>query len=122
MRGSAVVSIYLSIISDRMINTDNNKQDDTLFVYLLLSDFALLAEFTCSRALISLLTGMFKTPNNQNIYLFIYLIAKSHPFCSLLNVLYEFFCFGSLVVLDVMSRYLSLFLLYINTKIGKNRC
>ena len=34
----------------------------------------------------------------------------------------QLFCFGSLVVLDVMFRYLSLFLLYINIKIGKNRC
>ena len=32
------------------------------------------------------------------------------------------FFFGSLVVLDVVFRYLSLFLLYINIKIGKNRC
>ena len=32
------------------------------------------------------------------------------------------FWFGSLVVLDVVFRYLSLFLLYINIKIGKNRC
>ena len=32
------------------------------------------------------------------------------------------FCFGSLVILDVVSRYLSLFLLYINIEIGKNRC
>ena len=31
-------------------------------------------------------------------------------------------CFGSLLVLDVVFRYLSLCLLYINTKIGKNRC
>ena len=30
--------------------------------------------------------------------------------------------FGSLVVLDVVFRYLPLCLLYINTKIGKNRC
>ena len=29
---------------------------------------------------------------------------------------------GSLVVLAVVFRYLSLCLLYINTKIGKNRC
>ena len=29
------------------------------------------------------------------------------------------FCFGSLVILDVMCRYLSLFLLYINIEIGK---
>ena len=33
----------------------------------------------------------------------------------------QIFCFGSLVVLDVVFRYLSLFLLYINIKIGKNR-
>ena len=32
------------------------------------------------------------------------------------------FCFGSLVVLDVVFRCLSLFLLYINIKVGKNRC
>ena len=32
------------------------------------------------------------------------------------------FCFGSLVILDVVCRYLSLFLLYINIKIDKNRC
>ena len=32
------------------------------------------------------------------------------------------FCFGSLVVLDVVFRYLSLCYLYINTKIGKNSC
>ena len=32
------------------------------------------------------------------------------------------FWVGSLVVLDVVFRYLSLFLLYINIKIGKNRC
>ena len=31
------------------------------------------------------------------------------------------FCFGSLVILDVMCRYLSLFLSYIKIKIGKNR-
>ena len=29
---------------------------------------------------------------------------------------------GFLVILDVGCRYLSLFLLYINIKIGKNRC
>ena len=29
------------------------------------------------------------------------------------------FCFGSLVILDVVRRYLSLFLLYIHTEIGK---
>ena len=32
------------------------------------------------------------------------------------------FCFGSLVILDVVRRYLSLFLLYINKEIGKNIC
>ena len=40
----------------------------------------------------------------------------------LFAVLWRLFCFGSLVVLDVTFRYLSLFLLYINTKIDKNRC
>ena len=30
--------------------------------------------------------------------------------------------FWFLVILDVVCRYLSLFLSYINTKIGKNRC
>ena len=34
----------------------------------------------------------------------------------------RFFCFGSLVVLDEVFRYLSLCLLYINTKTGRNRC
>ena len=33
-----------------------------------------------------------------------------------------FFCFGSLVVLDVVFLYLLLCLLYINTKISKKRC
>ena len=32
------------------------------------------------------------------------------------------FCFGSLVILDVMCRCLSIFLLHMNIKIGKNRC
>ena len=32
------------------------------------------------------------------------------------------FCFGSLVILDVVCRYLSLFVLYINIKVGKNSC
>ena len=31
------------------------------------------------------------------------------------------FCFVCLVILDVACRYLSLFVLYINTEIGKNR-
>ena len=30
--------------------------------------------------------------------------------------------FGSLVILDVVCRYLSLFVLYINLEIGKDRC
>ena len=34
----------------------------------------------------------------------------------------QLFCFGSLVILVVVCRYLLLFLLYINTEIGKNRC
>ena len=33
-----------------------------------------------------------------------------------------FFCFGSLVILDVAHCYLWLFTLYINIKIGKNSC
>ena len=32
------------------------------------------------------------------------------------------FWFGSLVVLDVVFRYLSLFLLYLNINIDKNKC
>ena len=32
------------------------------------------------------------------------------------------FCFGSLVILDVVGRYLSLFLLYIIIEIGKIYC
>ena len=37
----------------------------------------------------------------------------------LLAVQRRLFCFGFLVDLDVVCRYLSLFLLYINIKIGK---
>ena len=48
--------------------------------------------------------------------------SSSPPVISLLAVLRRVLCFGSLVVLDVVFRYLSLFLLYINIKIGKNRC
>ena len=44
------------------------------------------------------------------------------PVILLLAVQRRPFCFGSLVVLDVVFRYLSLFVLYINIKIGKNRC
>ena len=40
----------------------------------------------------------------------------------LLAIPRQLFCFGSLVILDVKCRYLSLVLLYINTEIGKNRC
>ena len=35
---------------------------------------------------------------------------------------WRLFCFGSFVILDVVCSYLSLFMLYINIKIGKNRC
>ena len=48
--------------------------------------------------------------------------SSSPPVILLLAVPRRLFCFGSLVVLDVVFRYLSLGLLYINTKIGKNRC
>ena len=43
------------------------------------------------------------------------------PVILLLAVPRRLFCFGSLVILDVMYRNLSLFSLYINIKIGKNR-
>ena len=45
-----------------------------------------------------------------------------YPSNLLLAVPRRLFYFGSLVVLDVVFRYLSLFLLYTNMKIGKNRC
>ena len=48
--------------------------------------------------------------------------SSSPPVILLLAVPRQLFCFGSLVVLDVVFRYLSLFLLYINIKIDKNRC
>ena len=45
------------------------------------------------------------------------------PAILLLAVPRRFFCFGSLVILViVVCRYLSLFVLYINIEIGKNRC
>ena len=44
------------------------------------------------------------------------------PVISLLAVPRRFFCFGSLVILDVMCCYLWLFSLYINIKICKNSC
>ena len=43
------------------------------------------------------------------------------PVILLLAVAKRLFCFGSLVVLDVVFRYLSLSLLYINTQIGPGR-
>ena len=45
-----------------------------------------------------------------------------NPVILLLAVPRRIFCFGSLVILDVVCRYLLLFVLYINIKIGKNRC
>ena len=55
------------------------------------------------------------------------LVAGLFLFCYervilLLAVPRRLFCFGSLVVLDMVCRFLSLFLLYINIKIGKNSC
>ena len=41
---------------------------------------------------------------------------------SLLAVPTRLVCFGSLVILDVACAYLWLFSLYINIKIGTNRC
>ena len=43
------------------------------------------------------------------------------PEVLLLVVPGRLFYFGSLVILDVVCRYLSLFLLYINIEIGRNR-
>ena len=45
--------------------------------------------------------------------------SGSPPVILLLAVPRRLICFGSLVVLDVVFRYLSLFLIYINIKIGK---
>ena len=46
--------------------------------------------------------------------------------CEKHHIIVNSFCdssvFGSLVILDVVCRYLSLFVLYINIEIGKNRC
>ena len=53
---------------------------------------------------------------------FLLKLIEAPPVILLLAVPKRLFCFGSLVVLDVVFRYLSLFLLYINIKIGKNRC
>ena len=41
------------------------------------------------------------------------------PAILLLAVPRRLFCFGSLVILDVVCRYLSLFVLYMNIEIGK---
>ena len=49
-------------------------------------------------------------------------LVQAPPVILLLAVPRRLLCFGSLVVLDVVFRYLSLCLLYINTKIGKKRC
>ena len=48
--------------------------------------------------------------------------SSSPPVILLLAVPRRLFCFGSFVVLVVVFRYLSLCLLYINTKIGTNKC
>ena len=48
--------------------------------------------------------------------------SRSPPVILLLAVPRRLFCFGSLMVLDVVFRYLSLLLLYINIKIGKIGC
>ena len=48
--------------------------------------------------------------------------SKSPSVILLLAVPRRLSCFGSLVILDVVGCYLSLFLLYINNKLGKNRC
>ena len=47
--------------------------------------------------------------------------SSSSPLVLLLAVPRRLFCFGSLVILDVVCRYLSLFLLLININIGKHR-
>ena len=46
-------------------------------------------------------------------------LVKAPPVILLLAFPRRLFCFGSLVVLDVVFRCLSLFSLYINIKIGK---
>ena len=64
-------------------------------------------------------------PTVGQIYIFTGIVGRpqtssSPPEILLLAVARRFFCFGSLVILDLVCRYLSLFLLYINIKIGKN--
>ena len=51
-------------------------------------------------------------------------INETYDSVDLIRVPRRLFCFVSLVVLDLVFRYLSLCLLYmyINIKIGKNRC
>ena len=48
-------------------------------------------------------------------------LVDCKPVILLLVVPRRLFCFDSLVILDVVCRYLSLFLLYINIKIGKKK-
>ena len=52
---------------------------------------------------------MTKTLGNSFINLYVMGVSK-------------YFCFGSLVILDVARCYLWLFTLYINIKISKNSC
>ena len=47
--------------------------------------------------------------------------APPPPSNSLLAVPMRLFWFGLLVILDVVCRYLSLFVIYINIELGKNR-
>ena len=49
-------------------------------------------------------------------------LVQALRFFLLLAVPRRLFCFGSLVILDVVRCYLWLFTLYINIKIGKNSC
>ena len=49
-----------------------------------------------------------------------YLKPPTTPVILLLAIPRRLFCFGSLVILDVVSGHLSLLLLYINIEIGKN--
>ena len=59
---------------------------------------------------------------NQGRWLVDRKLVKAPPVILLLAVPRRLFCFGSFVILDVVCRYLSLFLLYMYIKIGKNRC
>ena len=59
-------------------------------------------------------------PRDSNNYFYLFSIlnftCSSPSVILLLAVPRRLFCFGSLVILDVLCRYLSLFLLYINIK------